>query len=101
MFFVLVKPEQKDEEHNLHEVSRANNMKTFYSLPFNFYQSFDIQSFKEKQNFTGKLLDLQKNRLQNNYFESASKTPDNRLSNFNNMNRLNPVDENRKTLKVT
>lgn len=45
MFFVLVKPEQKVEQYDLHKVSCVNNMKTF-SLSFNFYQSFDIQSFK-------------------------------------------------------
>ena len=42
-----------------------------------------------------KLLDLQKNRLQKYYFESASKTPDNRQSKFNYSNRLNRVDGSR------
>ena len=82
MFFVLVKPEQKVEHHDFHEVSCANNMKAFYSLSFSFYQGFEIQSFKGKQTAIEKLLHLQKNRLQINYFESTSKTPDNRLSNF-------------------
>ena len=79
MFFVQVKTEQKVEHHDFHEV---NNMKAFYSLSFSFYQDFEIQSFKGKQIAIEKLLHLQKNRLQINYFESTSKTPDNRLSNF-------------------
>ena len=36
-----------------------------------------------------------KNREQNDYFESASKKTNNKLSNFNNMNLLNPVDGSR------
>ena len=50
---------------------------------------------QQKQIVIEKLLDLQKNRFQNNCFESTSKTPYNRLSNFNKMNRLNPVDGSR------
>ena len=50
---------------------------------------------QQKQIVIEKLLDLQKNRFQNNCFESTSKTPDNRLSNFNKMNHLNPVDGSR------
>ena len=51
---------------------------------------------RQKQIVIEKLLDPQKNRFQNNCFESTSKTPDNGLSNFNNMNHLNPVDGSRK-----
>ena len=54
--------------------------------------SFTKTELQQKQIVIEKLLDLQKNRFQNNCFESTSKTPDNRLSNFNKMNRLNPVD---------
>ena len=45
--------------------------------------------------FNEKRLDVQKNRLRSNYSESASKTPDNRQSKFNNRNRLNRVDGTR------
>ena len=51
---------------------------------------------QQKQIVIEKLLDLQKNRLQNNYFESTSRTPDNRLSNFNHMDHLNNIDGSRK-----
>ena len=46
-----------------------------------------------------KLLDLQRNRFQNNCFESTSKTLDNRLSNFSKINRLNPIDGSRENLQ--
>ena len=51
---------------------------------------------QQKQIVIEKLLDLQKNRLQNNYFESTSRTPDNRLSNFNHMDHLSNIDGSRK-----
>ena len=50
---------------------------------------------QQKQVVIEKLLDLPKNRFQNNCFELTSKTPNNRLSNFNKMNRLNLADESR------
>ena len=50
---------------------------------------------QQKQIVIEKLLHLQKNRFQNNCFELTSKITDNRMSNFNNMNRLNPVDRSR------
>ena len=50
---------------------------------------------QQKQVVIEKLLDLPKNRFQNNCFELTSKTPNNRLSNFNKMNLLNLADGNR------
>ena len=57
--------------------------------------SFNKTELQQKQIVIEKLLDLQKNRFQNNCYESTSKTPDNRLSNFNKKNRLNAVDGSR------
>ena len=50
---------------------------------------------QQKQIVIEKLLDLPKNRFQNNCFELTSKTPNNRLSNFNKMNLLNLADGSR------
>ena len=50
---------------------------------------------QQKQVVIEKLLDLPKNRFQNNCFELTSKTPNNRLSNFNKMNLLNLADGSR------
>ena len=45
--------------------------------------SFVKTELQQTQTVIEKLLDLKKNQFQNNCFELTSKTPDNRLSNFN------------------
>ena len=75
-----------------------NNSEILLKSQISFLQeqnSFIKTELQQKQIVIEKLLDLQKNRFQNNCFESTSKTPDNRLSNFNKVNRLNPVDGSR------
>ena len=75
-----------------------NNSEILLRSQISFLQeqnSFIKTELQQKQIIIEKLLYLQKNRFQNNCFESTSKTPDNRLSNSNKMNRLNPVDASR------
>ena len=75
-----------------------NNSEVLLKSQISFLQeqsSFIKTELQQKQIAIEKLLDLLKNRFQNNCFESTSKTPDSRLSNFNKMNRLNPVDGSR------
>ena len=102
MFFVLVKPEQKVEHHDFHEVSCANNMKAFYSLSFSFYQGFEIQSFKGKQTAIVKNSYIYKRTD----YKLITLNPQVKhqiigYQIFNNMNRLNPVHESRENFKVT
>ena len=88
----------KQQVNCMDKLLAENNSEILLKSQISFLQEqnyFIKTELQQKQIVIEKLLDLQKNRFQNNCFESTSKTPDNRLSNFNKMNRLNPADGSR------
>ena len=69
---------------------------TSIMILFEIHQRFKGHFLNElRVSFNEKRLDVRNNRLRKNYSESASKTPDNGQSKFNNRNRLNRVDGTR------